>query len=480
MSRPTRYARPTAALTAFLFFLCSQMPVWAAFEPRRSDEQLYGQGRDANSLQDSFLKKTRLLQQKQEIEQLQEELQAAAQRQATVKPAGKPGGNPPPPGTSYPNDPYYNSSDTWGQGYADEWGVKKIGLDASVWNLYKGAGVTIGIVDTGLIFGHEDLAGNVWQNSLELNGVAGVDDDGDGYVDDVRGWDFVDNDNNPTDLNGHGSHVAGIAAAVGNNSKGIIGVAPLAKVMGVRVLDRNGSGTLQAVADGIRYAARAGAQVINLSLGAANLDAGSLSLLQGAVDYAVSLGRIIVAAAGNSNANVDTFSPANLNNVIAVGATDAYDTRASFSNYGSKLFISAPGVDILSLGSRLVNIGTKVTNDYYRASGTSMASPFVTGAVALLLNKYPSATLSEIRTLLANGATDLGATGWDPYYGYGRLNIAASLGLAGSTATYSGVSSSGYSAGSGLTLSVSGPEGEAPVYFLKRRLDDELLLGPVS
>jgi subtilisin family serine protease len=350
--------------------------------------------------------------------------------------SGTPAPIPPPVSSpAYPNDPYFGSSGSWGQSYADLWGIHKIGLSSAVWNLYKGEGIKIAVVDTGVLFDHEDLSSNIWRNDSEFFGLPGVDDDNNGFIDDVRGWDFVDWDNSPLDLNGHGTHVAGIAAASGNNSKGIIGVAPLAKIIPVRVLDRFGSGTIDWVAQGIRYAAKVGAQIINLSLGAANLDWYNFNVLQQAVDYARGLGRIVVAAAGNSNSNVDAFSPANLNGVIAVGATDASDSRAYFSNYGSKLFITAPGVDILSLGTAQTHIGTAASSNYYRASGTSMAAPFVSGAIALLLNKYPTASLDQIKTFLATGAVDLGASGKDFYYGNGRLNIAASLGLTTTSST---------------------------------------------
>lgn len=354
---------------------------------------------------------------------------------------GKPGGNPPPPpGPGFPNDPYYWTSGSWGQSYADLWGIKRINAD-DVWGLYKGAGIRIAIVDTGLLFNHEDLSFNTWTNSVELNGIAGFDDDGNGYIDDWRGWDFVDNDNNPSDLNGHGTHVAGIAAASGNNGKGIIGVAPSAQIIGVRVLNQSGSGTFQGVANGIRYAASVGAKIINLSLGATSIGSTSFSILQSAINFARNLGSIIVAAAGNSNADVDNFSPANMDGVIAVGATNAFDNRASFSNFGSSLWIAAPGVDILSLGTRKVSIGTALSSNYYRASGTSMAAPFVTGAIALILNKYPFASFDDIKNILALGAIDLGGAGWDPYYGYGLLDVAGSLNVTLGSSSSSSTSS---------------------------------------
>ena len=399
--------------------------------------------------------------------------------------AGRPGGPKPPPPTTYPNDPYYYSTGSWGQSYADLWGIKQIGLDASVWDLYKGEGIKIGVVDTGILYAHEDMASNIWTNPFEISGN-GQDDDNNGYIDDVRGWDFVGNDNDATDLNGHGTHVAGILAGVGNNSKGVIGVAPLAEVIPVRVLNSSGSGTIEAVAKGIEYAARLGANIINLSLGAFNLGSGSLSLLQSAVDFARSLGSILVAAAGNSNADVDGFSPANLEGVLSVGATDPLDQRASFSNYGSKLFITAPGTNILSLGIRKTHIGTAVSSNYYRASGTSMAAPFVSGAIALLLNKYPGASLDFIESQLAGGALDLGDAGWDPYYGVGRLNIAASLSFTGGTVSSLESSSSDPGVGepSSTSFSTIIQTGSETATFdsivRKRKEDEELIFSPLS
>ncbi len=326
------------------------------------------------------------------------------------------------------NDPYLSSKSSWNQPYKDLWGLDKIGASPTVWNQYTGQGVKIAIVDCGVNYFHEDLLGNIWSNPGEIAGN-GIDDDRDGFVDDVRGWDFVNNDNAPMDQGGHGTHVAGIAAAVGGNAKGIVGVAPKAQIIPVQVLGSNGSGSLWNVVQGIVYAARVGANIINLSLGASYLDTYSTRLLQAAVDFAASRGTIIVAAAGNSNSSVNYFSPANLNNVIAVGATDPNDKKAVFSNYGSKLFLTAPGVDILSLGTKGSAIGAYVSENYYRASGTSMAAPYVSGAIALLLSKYPYASLSDIRSLLSRGAVDLGKKGFDVDYGYGRLDVARSLAL---------------------------------------------------
>ena len=381
---------------------------------------LAGDSRTTRDLEFSVSRTARLIQFKQTMQIMEDEINSQVLRGGIVAENAsieKP--TPSTPGnlgeqelaTFDPNDPLYSA--------AGSWGLRKINANAA-WDFYKGEGVKIGIVDTGVLFDHEDIDSNIWTNSAELGGLSGVDDDNNGYVDDIHGWDFVDDDNTPFDLNGHGTHVAGIAAAEGNNQTGISGVAPLAKVIPVRVLDQSGSGSIRAVAKGIEYAAKVGADVINLSLGAMNLDFFNKAVLQRAVDFARSLGRIVVAAAGNSATDVSSFSPANLNGVIAVGATDSRDQRAGFSNYGSGLFITAPGVGVLSLGGG---------NGYFTASGTSMAAPYVSGAIALLLEKYPGASLHFIAMRLLQGAVDLGTRGWDPLYGYGRLDVAASLGL---------------------------------------------------
>lgn len=382
---------------------------------------------------------------------------------------------------SFENDPYYNSSGSFVPGLDDLWGVKKIKAN-NVWGTYQGSGIVIAIVDSGITRNHEDIFSNYWINQLELNGRKNNDDDGNGVKDDIYGWDFVDNDNNPADLNGHGTHVAGIAAAIRNNLKGIIGVAPLAKVMAVRVLNRLGNGALGAIADGIRYAAMTGARIINLSLGVdlslvipaltPEEKTAARDLLQSAVNFAVGKNSIVVVSAGNDNTNIDSdILLASLSNVIAVGATNSTDTRASFSNFGSSLWITAPGVDILSLGTRRVHIGSQIsgTSNYYVASGTSMAAPFVSGAIALLLEKNPLLTLSDIQDVLKRGAVHSsapdsscagvpsGTSCFDDDYGYGILDIEASLALVvgggGGGASISGSSSgsSGSTSGASAT-----------------------------
>ncbi|PTX64360.1 thermitase [Melghirimyces profundicolus] len=271
-----------------------------------------------------------------------------------------------------PNDTYYNSY---------QWGPQKVQAEAA-WDYTRSSGSTrIAIVDTGVQYDHPDLNAKV-----------------------TRGYDFVGNDWYPYDYNGHGTHVAGTAAAETNNSTGVAGMAPNAEIFAVRVLDANGSGTLADVADGIVHSADYGSDVINLSLGSPS---GS-STLKSAVDYAWNRGAVVVAAAGNAGTSTKHY-PAAYANAIAVGATDPNDNKASFSSYGTWVDVAAPGVDILS---------TYPTNSYAYLSGTSMATPHVAGLAGLL--DAQGRSKSNIRAAIENTADWTPGTG--TYWAHGRIN----------------------------------------------------------
>lgn len=278
-----------------------------------------------------------------------------------------------------PNDPYY----------PELWGLKAIQTETA-WDQVQGANVIVAVVDTGLDFTHPDLSANVWTNPREIAGN-GKDDDRNGYADDVRGWGYGD----LVDRHGHGTHVAGTIAAVGQNGLGVIGVAHRARVMAVKVLDDDGGGWADDVAAGIRYAANQAADVINCSLVGA-----SSNVEQDAVAYAVSKGAVVIAAAGNKNRDAQTVSPANAPDAIAVAATTSQDTKADFSNYGPVVAVAAPGVGILSLRAAGTTLGRVVGERYCLASGTSMAAPHVAGVAALLLGRDPALSTAALRRIL--------------------------------------------------------------------------------
>jgi subtilisin family serine protease/chitodextrinase len=356
-----------------------------------------------------------------------------------------------------PNDPFYSSSSSWGQTFADLWGLHKIDAETA-WSQSQGANVMVAVIDSGVYFDHPDIANNVWTDSGEegTDGLGqdkrsnGVDDDGNGYVDDWRGWDFIADDNDPGDAFGHGTHVAGTIAAVGDNGLGIIGVAPAATIMAVRVIDAYNHGTLDQVANGIIYAADQGARILNLSLGA-QLDAMPLTL-RDAVAYAHDVkGALVVAAAGNDTQDVggetQGFFPAALRDVVAVSATDSNDQLASFSNFGAQIDISAPGggdddpggtiydphrsvLSLLSVpvSSQMTGSGNLiVSSEYVRQAGTSMAAPHASGVAALALALHPTFTNEQLRQVLRAGSDDIAPAGFDPQTGYGRLNAAKAL-----------------------------------------------------
>lgn len=295
-----------------------------------------------------------------------------------------------------PNDPSFpklyalnNSGQTGGKFDAD--------IDApEAWDYTTGTGQTVvAVIDTGVDYNHDDLRANIWVNSGEIAGN-GLDDDGNGYIDDLHGYDFANNDSNPMDDNGHGTHVSGTIGAVGDNGLGVVGVNWHTKIMALKFLDESGSGYLSNAIRALDYAVANGARLSNNSWGGGGYEA----TLGMAIARASSVGHIFVAAAGNSASNNDVTAsyPASYayENVVAVAATDQNDNLASFSNYGaSTVDIAAPGVSIYS---------TLPGNSYGSYSGTSMATPQVAGALSLYLDANPSATASQAITALYQSA----------------------------------------------------------------------------
>lgn len=301
------------------------------------------------------------------------------------------------------------------------WGTFKVSARISWKHGLTGAGVRVAVVDTG-IGTHADLNGNVFANAGEIANN-GLDDDNNGFIDDVRGWNFVAANNNAMDDNGHGTHVAGTIAAVGDNAIGLPGIAPQAKVVPVKVLAANGSGTTVSVAEGIAYGAMM-ADVVNLSLGG-----GASATIDNAVINAVNQGAVVVVAAGNANQNTANVSPARVGVAVTVAATDVNDARANFSNFGAAVDVAAPGVSVLStVGQGLegafdpnVRMQDGNANVYAFISGTSMAAPHVAGIAALLLDFDATLTPAAVQGIIRDSALDLGAAGFDEMFGTGRV-----------------------------------------------------------
>ena len=338
-----------------------------------------------------------------------------------------------------PNDKYYNTEFenppvySWGQNYPDLWALKSNKLNSEpAWDISQGINVIVAVIDTGVDYTHPDLGGCTGTQFLAGN-CAKV----------VGGYDFVNNDNNPMDDNGHGTHVSGTIAAIANNNIGIVGVAPNSKIMALKGFDNTGAGYDDDLANAITYAANNGADILSNSWGG-----GSSALIANATTYAYSLGSVIVAAAGNSNTNVAFFSPANLGEVIAVSASDENDQRCSFSNYGMKIDVAAPGCEG-STGASMYNIlsllpiGTSyfrtylpeyvIGSNYMRLAGTSMAAPHVSGVAALILSHNPSFTNEQVRQVLKESADDILTPGFDINSGYGRVNTLKAVNIVSPT-----------------------------------------------
>ncbi|MDZ7401019.1 MAG: S8 family serine peptidase [candidate division KSB1 bacterium] len=317
---------------------------------------------------------------------------------------------------------------------AEQWLIRTIQLDQA-WHKTPGdPSVLIAIIDTGIDYNHEDLAANLWLNGGEdANGdgridaadLNGMDDDANGFVDDLQGWDFTDaphfpdggdyqdRDNDPMDENGHGTSVAGIVGAVANNAIGVAGVAPGCRLMNLRAGTSQGLLEEDDVASAIIYAVDNGVRVINMSFG----DVATSQMLRDVCQFAYQSGAVLIASAGNSQSAAVHY-PSGFLETISVGATTEDDYLAGFSNYGATIDLVAPGVSLLT---------TAKGNDYRTFSGTSAAAPVVSGVVGLMLSLRPDLNNQDVRNILVSSADDLGEPGWDPYYAAGRLNAARAL-----------------------------------------------------
>jgi subtilisin family serine protease len=316
-----------------------------------------------------------------------------------------------------PNDPLYSQQ------------FHNVVSNPQAWNYTTGSPlVIVGVVDSGCLINHPDIQGNIWINEDEIPDD-GIDNDNNGYIDDWCGWDFSDapeladiavgdyleQDNDVEDENFHGTHVAGIIGAVGNNSRGVCGVAWNVKLMPIRAGFRTtaGQGYLQDddAAAAIIYAADNGCNVLNMSWGDPNYS----PIIGDACFYAYSKGVTLVASAGNDPGPYLSY-PAKLSTVISVGAINRNRVIAGFSSYGPDLDIVAPGELVLS------TYKLEEGEQYFEQSGTSMSSPFVAGAAALLLSLNPGLSPDEVRARILTSTDDLGSPGFDQLYGHGLLN----------------------------------------------------------
>jgi subtilisin family serine protease len=277
------------------------------------------------------------------------------------------------------NDPYLGS----------EWHLQKVGAPAA-WDSSLGSGITIAILDTGVDASHPDLAGSL-----------------------VPGRNVYDGNTNTADVYGHGTKVAGSAAAAANNGQGVAGVAGAAKIMPVRVSDTTGSATYSAIAQGLTWAADNGAKVANISY----VVAGSSAVIS-AAQYMKSKGGLVTTSAGNYGTDAGIAATTSM---IVVSATDSNDALAGWSSFGSFVSLSAPGVGIYT---------TVSGGGYGSASGTSFSAPITAGAVALMMSVKPALSNTTVEKLLFSTALDLGAAGRDVYFGYGRLDASAAVAAA--------------------------------------------------
>lgn len=295
---------------------------------------------------------------------------------------------------SLTDDPYLRSSGSWQQPYEDLWGLHRIHAPEA-WDRTAGEGVLVAVVDTGIDRTHADIASNVWKNAKEIPNN-GIDDDGNGYIDDVYGWNFNQSSADVRDVIGHGTHVAGTIAAAGNNGLGVVGVAWKAKVMALSVYSAPGFSTEEEFAPAILYAVHNGADVLTLAVHSY----GKTQSVQEAIDYARALG-VVVVAAGELRLNSVTVLDALAQRNAIIAAAEAPDGGLSGSSVlSNRTDIIAPGEDILSLRAAGTNAGTAVGTGYTRMSGTSMAAAHVAGMSALVLAAHPEYSNDDVRQVI--------------------------------------------------------------------------------
>ncbi len=330
---------------------------------------------------------------------------------------------------------YLTATETAVKSVADSWALEHVGVAGDM--NQSSQPIVVAVIDTGIDWNHLDFAReNLWRNDGETPDN-GIDDDGNGYVDDIIGWDFFANDNKPWDNDGHGTFVAGVIAATHGNDAGIDGINPQARIMVLKALNNFGRTRASYVARAIAYAVDNGARIINLSV----TGPGFPKVVQDAVNYANDKGVLVIVAAGNRAEDIDNATPSRLRGAMYVGATDQQGSRAVFSNVGSALNIAAPGVDVVSLKARATDFmyssattsyvpGDAVLGEdkrYYRATGTSFATPIVSGIASLVWANNPDLSARDVKRILEQSARDVEVPGRDRLTGYGVVDAKAAL-----------------------------------------------------
>lgn len=293
---------------------------------------------------------------------------------------------------------------------ANQWSWFVVCADEAWRSPYHGQGTLVAVIDTGVDYLHPDLDKNIWTNPKEIP-LNSIDDDQNGWIDDIHGYDFADGDGDPMDPVGHGTHIAGIIAAIADNKIGIAGVAPAATIMPIRIAGEHGC-LWENLELAIQYATQNDADIICIPIAAASLS--WMRPLRRAINEAYVAGAILVGAAGNEQ-GVVRF-PASYGRVIAVSATKKDGLLAEYSNFGPEIEFASPGGDE---GNQILS--TWKQGEYKYAYGTSMAAAHVAGVVAVLLSRTPGLQPDEVRQTLRKQSRDLGLKGRDEKYGYGLV-----------------------------------------------------------
>lgn len=308
---------------------------------------------------------------------------------------------------------------------------------SKAWEITTGdRDIVVAIIDTGVLYNHPDLKENYWTNpgetGLDKEGndkrTNGIDDDKNGYIDDFRGWDFADNDNDPKDGHGHGTHCAGTIGAKGDNGVGITGINWDVSIVGLRFLNNKGQGSEADAIKAIEYATMMGFDVTSNSWGGDASDSAEEDLLKEAIKSSGKAGLLFIAAAGNNGRNTDKRKtlPAgyDLDTIISVGSSDSNDRLSGFSNYGTNT------VDLLAPGSSIYSTKKSgfFSGEYGSMSGTSMAAPMVAGAVALIKSEFPSETALEIKQRILDSVDQISSAKSKSRTG-GRLNLFKALSM---------------------------------------------------